>query len=42
MRAAELAAKDSRADDARRYLDEIVSRDAPQAGRARAMLKELA
>jgi hypothetical protein len=42
MRAAELAAKDGRADDARRWLNEIVSRNAPQADRARAMLKELA
>jgi hypothetical protein len=42
MRAAELAAKDRRSDDARRLLGEIVSRNAPQAERARAMLKELA
>jgi len=42
LRAAELAAKDRRADDARRWLNEIVSRNAPQADRARAMLKELA
>ncbi len=42
MRAAELAAKDRRADDARRWLNEIVSKNAPQADRARAMLKELA
>ena len=42
MRAAELAAKDRRADDARRWLNQVVSRDAPQADRARAMLKELA
>ena len=42
LRAAELAAKDRRADDARRWLNQIVSRNAPQADRARAMLKELA
>ena len=42
MRAAELAAKDRRADDARRWLNQIVSHNAPQADRARAMLKELA
>ena len=42
LRAAELAAKDRRADDARRWLNQIVSRNAPQAGRALAMLKELA
>lgn len=41
LRAAELAAKDRRADDARRWLNQIVSRNAPQAERARAMLKEL-
>jgi len=39
LRAAELARKDQRADDARRYLNEIVSRNAPQADRARALLK---
>jgi len=38
MRAAELARKEQRTDDARRYLNEIVSRNAPQADRARAML----
>ena len=42
MRAAELAAKERRADDARRWLNQIVSRNAPQADRARTMLKELA
>ena len=42
LRAGELAAKDRRADDARKYLNEIVARNAPQADRARAMLKELA
>lgn len=42
LRAGELAAKDRRADDARRYLNEIVSRNAPQAERARTLLKELA
>ncbi|MEO6898206.1 MAG: hypothetical protein ABI218_16350 [Caldimonas sp.] len=42
MRAAELAAKDRRADDARRWLEQVVSRRAPQSDRARAMLKELA
>ncbi len=42
MRAAELAAKDRRADDARRWLNQVVSHNAPQADRARAMLKELA
>ena len=39
LRAAELAAKEQRGDDARRYLNEIVSRNAPQAGRARELLK---
>lgn len=39
LRAAQLAAKEQRADDARRYLNEIVSRNAPQADRARALLK---
>ncbi|HWK85365.1 MAG TPA: hypothetical protein VNS61_16695 [Caldimonas sp.] len=39
LRAAELAAKEQRSDDARRYLNEIVSRNAPQADRARALLK---
>ncbi len=42
MRAAELAAKDRRGADARRWLEQVVSRRAPQADRARAMLKELA
>ncbi len=42
LRAAELAAKERRADDARRYLGEIVAHHAPQADRARVMLKELA
>lgn len=42
LRAGELAAKERRADDARRYLNEIVSRNAPQAERARVLLKELA
>ncbi len=40
LRAAELARKEQRTDDARRYLNEIVSRNAPQADRARALLKE--
>ena len=39
LRAAELARKEQRTDDARRYLNEIVSRNAPQADRARALLK---
>jgi hypothetical protein len=38
LRAAELAAKEQRADDARRYLNEIVLRNAPQAGQARDLL----
>ncbi len=42
LRAGELAAKEQRADDARRYLNEIVSRNAPQADRARALLRGLA
>ncbi len=42
LRAGELAAKDRRADDARKFLNEIVSRNAPQADRAKALLKELA
>jgi hypothetical protein len=39
LRAAELAAKEQRTDDARQYLHEIVSRNAPQASRARDLLK---
>ncbi|MGZ5713606.1 MAG: hypothetical protein ACXWIG_05560 [Caldimonas sp.] len=39
LRAAELAAREQRADDARRYLNQIVSRNAPQVDRARTLLK---
>ncbi len=42
MRAAALAAKDQRKDDARRYFNEVIERAAPQADAARAKLKELA
>jgi len=40
LRSAELATKEQRPEDARRYLNEIVSRNAPQADRARALLKD--
>jgi hypothetical protein len=39
MRAAALAAKEERKADAARYLNDVISRNAPQAGKARAMLK---
>ena len=39
MRAAALAAKEQRTADAQRYLNEVISRNAPQAEKARAMLK---
>ena len=39
MRAAALAAKEQRTDDAQRYLNEVISRNAPQAEKARALLK---
>lgn len=39
LRAAELATKEQRGDDARRFLNEIISRNAPQAGRARELLR---
>jgi hypothetical protein len=39
MRAAALATKEQRADDAQRYLHEVISRNAPQAEKARALLK---
>ena len=39
LRAAQLATKEQRPEDARRYLNEIVSHDAPQADRARVLLK---
>jgi hypothetical protein len=42
LRAGELATKEQRPDDARRYLGEVVSRNAPQADKARALLKGLA
>lgn len=42
MRAAALAAKDQRHDDARRWLNAVVEHGAPQADAARAKLKELA
>ncbi|MEP6739147.1 MAG: hypothetical protein ABJA61_02125 [Caldimonas sp.] len=38
MRAAALAAHEQRRDDARRYLNEVVTRGAPQADKARALL----
>jgi hypothetical protein len=42
MKAAEVAAKDKRIDDARKYLNEVVNARAPQADAARAQLKALA
>ena len=42
MRAAALAAKDQRKDDARRYFNEVIEHAAPQAEAARVKLKELA
>jgi hypothetical protein len=39
MRAAKLAAKEDRKADAARYLNEVISRNAPQAEQARALLK---
>jgi len=42
LRAATLAAKDQRPDDARRWLTEIVTHGAPQTEAAKARLKELA
>jgi len=39
MRAAALATKEQRTADAQRYLNEVISRNAPQAEKARAMLK---
>ena len=39
MQAAALATKEQRSDDATRYLNEVISRNAPQAEKARAMLK---
>lgn len=39
MAAAALATKDKRTEDAQRYLNEVVSRNAPQAERAKALLK---
>ena len=39
MRAAALATKEQRPDDAQRYLNEVISRNAPQAEKARALLK---
>jgi hypothetical protein len=39
MRAAALAAKEQRPVDAQRYLNEVISRNAPQADKARALLK---
>jgi hypothetical protein len=39
MLAASTAAKDKRPEDAQRYLNEVISRNAPQADRARALLK---
>ena len=42
MRAAQVAGKDKRTDDAKKFLSEIVAQNAPQADAARAKLKELA
>lgn len=42
MRAAALATKEQRPTDAQRYLNEVISHEAPQADRARALLKEAA
>ena len=42
MRAAALAVKEQRKDDARRLLDDVIQHAAPQADAARAKLKELA
>jgi hypothetical protein len=39
MRAAALAAKEQRPADAQRFLNEVISRNAPQADKARALLK---
>ena len=39
MRAAALATKEQRTADAQRYLNEVISRNAPQAEKARALLK---
>jgi hypothetical protein len=39
MRAAALAVKEQRTADAQRFLNEVISRDAPQAEKARALLK---
>jgi hypothetical protein len=39
MRAAALATKEQRSADAQRYLNEVISRNAPQADKARALLK---
>ena len=39
MRAAALAAKEQRSADAQRFLNEVISRNAPQAEKARALLK---
>jgi hypothetical protein len=42
MLAASQATKDKRADDAQRFLNEVISRNAPQADKARALLKAAA
>ena len=42
LRAAQFGAADKRPEDARKYLGEVISRNAPQADAARAQLKELA
>lgn len=42
LTAAEHAAKDKRADEARKYLNEVIKANAPQAAAARAQLKALA
>jgi hypothetical protein len=41
LRAAKLAEAEKRPDDARKYLKEVISRNAPQADAARAQLKDL-
>ena len=42
LRAAKLAEAEKRLDDARKYLNEVIKRNAPQADAARAQLKALA
>jgi hypothetical protein len=42
MKAAQVAAKDKRTDEARKYLNEVISANAPQQQAARAQLGALA